>query len=174
MVGCLLVAGCQTSTAGTAVPLSSSSVPVVVASGPRTFNLATLDPCAIIPQARRPAFGLDAPEIHSKSEGEPYCTLPSSVGPPAAVFFDFRKSAQDTVAPVQKYIKDTITINGFEIPLVSRPGVSQCEGFVQTGPSQYMSVALNGLGKVTDSELCKRVQPLLRIAIDTLEQLQPS
>lgn len=65
-------------------------------------------------------------------------------------------------------------IAGFVIPLLSVPGASQCEGFVQTGQSQYMSVAANGFGKFSDGELCKVVQPLLKVAIDTLKALQPS
>lgn len=179
VVVCGLVAGCAASTAGRAVPASSSvgstsSAAPLVAAGPRTFNLTGVDPCALIPQGRRLEFGLNQPEMHSTSQGQPFCSLPSSIGPFAAVFFDFRKSAQETVEPVRKNVFQTVNIEGFKIPLVAVPKVSQCEGYVQTSSSQYMSVSVNGLGKIPDLELCKRVQPLLKIAINTLKALQPS
>ncbi len=78
------------------------------------------------------------------------------------------------MAPIRNKIVKSVTIDGFIIPLLSNPGGSQCEGFVQTGPSQYMSVAANGYGKFPVPVLCKDVQPLLKIAIDTLAKLQPS
>lgn len=167
-----LVTGCSVSTAGRAIP--STSV-VTVASGPRTFDLTKVNPCAIIPATRRLEFGLNRPpQDNPPTDGQPYCSFASSTGPGAGVFFDLRKSAQDTVAQVQTYIRYTVLIEGFKVPFVARPGVSQCEGFVQTGPSQYMSVGMNGLGKVPELELCKRAEPLVKIAIDTLDKLQPS
>lgn len=168
-----LVVGCSSSIAGSALPTTTSST-TALASGPRTFNLTGVDPCALIPPANRPELGLDQPQDRSTTDGQPFCGIPSSTGPTAAVFVDFRKSAQDTVAPIQNKIVKSITIDGFIIPLLSNPGGSQCEGFVQTGPSQYMSVATNGYGKFPVPELCKDVQPLLKIAIDTLKALQPS
>ncbi len=172
---CWLVAGCSGSTAGHAVPSESQSAAAsVVASGPRSFNLTGVDPCALIPPARRLEFGLNQPQNNSPTDGQPSCVLPSSVGLFAGIFFDFRQSAQATVSPVRVYIFATVIIDGFKIPLVARPGLSSCEGFVQTGSSQYLSVSANGLGKTSDRDLCNRVQPLLKIAISTLKQLQPS
>lgn len=89
------------------------------------------------------------------------------------MFFDFRKNVQTAVGRSPNIIK-TVIVDGFKIPLVATPRSSQCEGFVATGSSQYMSVALNGVGHFSLEELCKRVQPLLKIAIDTLTKLQPS
>lgn len=176
-VACWLAAGCSGSTAGRAVPSDSQSQPAptsAVASGPRSFNLSGVDPCALIPPARRLEFGLNQPQDNSPTDGQPSCVLPSSVGLFAGVFLDFRQSAQATVSPVRMYIFETVVIQGFRIPLVARPGLSSCEGFIQTGLSQYLSVSANGLGKTPDRVLCSRVQPLLKIAIATLEKLQPS
>lgn len=172
----LLMAGCSSSTSGRPVPQATTetNAEMTVASGPRSFNLSGVDPCLLIPSAQRLKFGLTVPEMRSKTEDETVCGLTSSTDPTVGIFLNLRKSAQDTVAPVRAKIVESVTIDGFLVPLLSNPGGSQCEGFVQTGPSQYMSVATNGYGQFPVPELCKAVQPLLKIAIDTLTTLQPS
>ncbi len=145
----------------------------MVASAPRTFDLTGVDPCSLIPPDRRPEFGLDQPQSRTSIDGQPTCTVPATKEPTLGVFFDLRKGVQAAVGQSPNIMK-TVTIDGFKIPLGAAPRSSQCEGFVATAPSQYMSVALNGIGHFSLEELCKRVQPLLKIAIDTLTKLQPS
>ncbi len=169
----IVMTGCSTSTAGSALP-ASTSFTTALASGPRTFNLTGLDPCVLIPLARRLEFGLNAPQDRSTVDGQPFCGLASSTAPSVGVFLNYRKSAQNIVTRVREKIVQTVIIEGFMIPLLSNPEGSQCEGFIETGPSQYLSVATQGYGKYPIPELCKGVQPLLKIAIDTLKTLQPS
>ncbi len=176
VLACLLTAGCTTTTSGR--PATSTSGPAstsasTVASAPRSFDLTGVDPCSLIPPDRRPEFGLDQPQSREAFGGQPACTVPATKEPTLGVFFDLRKSVQTAVGRSPNIMK-TVTIDGFKIPLVAQPRSSQCQGFVQSGPTQYFAVALNGIGDFSLEELCKRVQPLLKIAIDTLTKLQPS
>lgn len=99
----------------------------------RTFELAKVDPCVLLTRAQRAQLGVAQPVTPRGDTGnDPTRKLMSTTGASYGVFRELTATANDTVGVAGGKVSSTVTIDGFDVPLISVPKQG-CSAFVNTG-----------------------------------------
>ena len=139
----------------------------------RTFELAKVDPCVLLTRAQRAQLGVAQPVTPRGDTGnDPTRKLMSTTGASYGVFRELTATANDTVGVAGGKVSSTVTIDGFDVPLISVPKQG-CSAFVNTGDSEYLPLQANGTGVAPDDELCRLVQPATPLVLANLTALPP-
>ena len=150
---------------------------VMLPPRPRSFDLTTVDPCALMPPERRNGFGLDQPPIGPTRDGNYIqCSISSSRGAGLGIFLDTGRGAASklTRASTRGPVLDRFMVNGFLVTSVAGGNPASCIGVADTGDGQTLEVQV--IASVFDRERprpCELVRQRMPVIMDSLAAMQP-
>lgn len=158
------------STSGTGKPSSTSKAPVV---RPKTINLKGVDPCTLLTEAQKPAFGLDRPPQAGKlaSLNAPNCSFSRTdrtyiVGLAVVTErgVDYYTDGSFDAAPA------ATRVGGFPAVLAKPTSASDpvCFMGVDVSDGQHLAITVNSGGDTAQPQLCELVPKVAEAAIATL------
>ena len=159
-----------------ALPRVQPLTSVVLPPRPRSFDLTGVNPCELLPPARRREFGLDRPPQGPDQDKERrYCVFLSTQGPSVGIFLDTGANAalKLTQASQDGPPLDRFTVNGFLVTSVKSFDNAGCIAVIDTGDDQNLRVQYIGQLEAPRAEICARLREFVPPVLDTLQKLQP-
>ena len=150
---------------------------VVLPPRPRSFDLTTVDPCALMPPERRAEFGLDQPPVGPERDGQyNECGIFSAQGPGLSISLDTGRGAASKLsrASTRGPVLDRFMVNGFLVTSVAGGDPDSCIGVVDTGDGQSLDIqVINSVFERGRPRPCELVRQRMPVIMDSLAAMQP-
>ena len=163
-------------TSVSALPRVQPLTSVVLPPRPRSFDLTGVNPCELLPPARRREFGLDRPPQGPDQDKDfRDCVFLSTEGPSVGIFLDTRATAavKLTQASQDGPPMDRFTVNGFLVTSVKSFDNAGCIAVIDTSDKESLNIQYIGKWEAPRTEICAKLREFVPPILNTLQKMQP-